>query len=121
MLILIAPLLGGVSTGLGAVWNTCKVPADSSVAVFGLGAVGLSVIQGAKMAGASKIIAVDINPSKFDMARKLGATDTVDSSKFDKPVQQVIAGDLTDWGVDFSFDCTVSGIYCAYVQMINVL
>ena len=104
-------MLGGVSTGLGAVWNTCKVPADSSVAVFGLGAVGLSVIQGAKMAGASKIIAVDINPSKFDMARKLGATDTVDSSKFDKPVQQVIAGDLTDWGVDFSFDCTVSGIY----------
>ena len=71
------------------------------------------------MAGASKIIAVDINPSKFDMARKLGATDTVDSSKLDKPVQQVIAGDLTDWGVDFSFDCTVSGIYCAYVQMIK--
>ena len=100
-----------MSTGLGAVWNTCKVPADASVAVFGLGAVGLSVIQGAKMAGASKIIAVDINPSKFDMARKLGATDTVDSSKLDKPVQQVIAGDLTDWGVDFSFDCTVSGTY----------
>ena len=72
------------------------------------------------MAGASKIIAVDINPSKFDMARKLGATDTVDSSKLDKPVQQVIAGDLTDWGVDFSFDCTVSGIYCAYVQMIKL-
>lgn len=64
----------GVSTGLGAgaVWNTCKVPAESSVVVFGLGAVGLSVIQGAKMAGASKIIAVDINPTKFDMARTWG-------------------------------------------------
>lgn len=55
-----------------AVWNTCKVPAESSVVVFGLGAVGLSVIQGAKMAGASKIIAVDINPTKFDMARTWG-------------------------------------------------
>jgi S-(hydroxymethyl)glutathione dehydrogenase / alcohol dehydrogenase len=96
------------------VWNTCKVPADASVAVFGLGAVGLSVIQGAKMAGATKIIAIDINPSKFDMARKLGATDCVDSSKLDKPVQQYIAGDVTPWGVDFSFDCTVS-VICASV------
>ena len=60
----------GVSTGLGAVWNTCKVEINSSVAVFGLGAVGLAVIQGAKMTGASKIIAVDINPSKFEMAKK---------------------------------------------------
>jgi len=96
----------GVSTGLGAVWNTCGVETGSTVAVFGLGAVGLAVIQGAKMAGASRIIAVDINPSKFDMARKLGATDTVDSSRLDKTVQQHIAGDLTPWGVDFSFDCT---------------
>jgi S-(hydroxymethyl)glutathione dehydrogenase/alcohol dehydrogenase len=69
---------------------------------------GLAVIQGAKMAGASQIIGVDINPEKFDMARKLGATHCVDSSpdKLDKPIQQVIAGDLTDWGVDYSFDCT---------------
>lgn len=96
----------GVSTGLGAVWNTCSVEADSSVAVFGLGAVGLAVIQGAKMAGASRIIAVDINPSKFNMAMKLGATDCVDSSKLDGPVQQHIAGNLTPWGVDYSFDCT---------------
>lgn len=102
----VACLLGcGVSTGLGAVWNTCKVPADSSVAVFGLGAVGLAVIQGAKMAGASRIIAIDINPGKFDMAKKLGATDCVDSSKLDKPVQQHIVG-MTQWGVDFTFDCT---------------
>eukprot|EP00980_Cylindrotheca_fusiformis_P009219 scaffold2004_cov101-Cylindrotheca_fusiformis.AAC.9 len=100
----------GISTGLGAVWNTCNVPADSSVAVFGLGAVGLAVIQGAKMAGASKIIAIDINPEKFEMARRLGATHCVDSSPDklgdNKSIQQVIAGDLTDWGVDYSFDCT---------------
>ena len=62
----------GVSTGLGAVWNTCKVEVNSSVAVFGLGAVGLAVIQGARMAGASQIIAVDVNPDKFEMAKKLG-------------------------------------------------
>lgn len=96
----------GVSTGLGAVWNTCKVEADASVAVFGLGAVGLSVIQGAKIAGASRIIAVDINKDKFDAAIKLGATDCVDSATIDKPIQQYIAGDLTPWGVDYSFDCT---------------
>eukprot|EP00561_Arcocellulus_cornucervis_P003729 CAMPEP_0185827710 /NCGR_PEP_ID=MMETSP1322-20130828/32188_1 /TAXON_ID=265543 /ORGANISM="Minutocellus polymorphus, Strain RCC2270" /LENGTH=287 /DNA_ID=CAMNT_0028525447 /DNA_START=112 /DNA_END=975 /DNA_ORIENTATION=- len=96
----------GVSTGLGAVWNTCEVETGATVAVFGMGAVGLAVIQGAKYAGASKIIAVDINPDKFVMARKLGATDCVDSSSLDKPVQQHIAGDLTVWGVDYSFDCT---------------
>ena len=71
-----------------------------------LGAVGLAVIQGAKMAGASRIIAVDINPGKFPGAIKMGATDTVDSSKLDKPVQNHIAGELTQWGVDYSFDCT---------------
>ena len=96
----------GVSTGLGAVLNTCKVEPDSSVAVFGLGAVGLAVIQGAKIAGASRIIAVDINPVKFKTAIALGATDCVDSSKLDKPVQQHIAGTMTPWGVDYSFDCT---------------
>lgn len=96
----------GVSTGLGAVWNTCKVETNSTVAVFGLGAVGLSVVQGAKMAGCSKIIAIDINPSKFTAAKQLGATHCVDSTKLCKPVQQHIAGEMTDWGVDYSFDCT---------------
>ena len=94
-----------MSTGLGAVWNTCQVEANSTVAVFGLGAVGLAVIQGAKMAGASRIIAVDINPSKFNAARDLGATDCVDSSKLDVPVQQHIVS-MTKWGVDYTFDCT---------------
>jgi len=94
----------GVSTGLGAVWNTCKVEVNSTVAVFGLGAVGLAVIQGAKMAGARQIIGVDINPGKFEMAKRLGATDFVDSSKQD--VKKVMIGELTEWGVDYTFDCT---------------
>jgi len=67
---------------------------------------GLAVVQGAKLAGASKIIAVDINPAKFDAAIKLGATDCVNSAELDKPVQQHIAGDLTPWGVDYTFDAT---------------
>lgn len=95
----------GVSTGLGAVWNTCQVEVGSSVAVFGLGAVGLAVIQGAKMAGASRIIAVDINAGKFAKAIELGATDCIDSSTLDKPVQQHIV-EMTKWGVDYTFDCT---------------
>ena len=101
-----ASLFGcGVATGLGAVWNTCKVEIGSTVAVFGLGAVGLSVIQASKMAGAKRIIAVDVNPKKFTVASQMGATDFVDPGTHDKPVQQVIVG-MTKWGVDYSFDCT---------------
>jgi S-(hydroxymethyl)glutathione dehydrogenase/alcohol dehydrogenase len=74
--------------------------------VFGLGAVGLAVIQGAKTAGALKIIGVDLNPKKFEMAKKLGATHCVNPKDIDKKIQSHIAGDLTDWGVDYSFDCT---------------
>jgi S-(hydroxymethyl)glutathione dehydrogenase/alcohol dehydrogenase len=90
----------------GAVWNTCKVEVNSSVAVFGLGAVGLAVIQGAKMAGAAQIIAVDVNSGKFEMAKRLGATDFVNPNNIEIPVQSHIAGVLTKWGVDYSFDCT---------------
>ena len=96
----------GVSTGLGAVWNTCKVESGSSVAVFGLGAVGLAVVQAAKMAGASRIIGVDLNKDKFTVAKQIGCTDTVCPTDYAKPIQQVIAGELTQWGVDYSFDCT---------------
>lgn len=96
----------GISTGLGAVWNTCKVETNSTVAVFGLGAVGLAVVQGSKMAGAKRIIAVDVNADKFEMAKKLGATDCVDPKALDQPVQKHIAGTMTEWGVDYSFDCT---------------
>lgn len=98
-------LLGcGITTGIGAVLNTAKVEAGSSVAVFGLGGIGLSVVQGAVMAGASRIMAVDLNEDKFEMARMLGATDFVNPSKYDKPIQEVIV-DLTDGGVDYSFEC----------------
>ena len=98
-------LLGcGVTTGLGAVKNTAKVQEGDSVAVFGLGGIGLAVIQGAKRAKAGRIIAIDTNPSKFDMARDMGATDFVNPKDHDKPVQQVIV-EMTGWGVDHSFEC----------------
>ncbi len=97
-------LLGcGITTGIGAVLNTAKVEPGSTVAIFGLGGVGLSCIQGAKMAGASRILAVDINPDKEEMARQLGATDFVNPTKYDDPIQNVII-DLTDGGVDYSFE-----------------
>lgn len=98
-------LLGcGITTGIGAVLNTAKVEAGATVAVFGLGGIGLSVIQGAVMAKAARIIAVDINESKFEMAKMLGATDCVNPKNYDKPIQEVIV-DLTDGGVDYSFEC----------------
>ncbi len=99
-------LLGcGVSTGWGAVWNTAKVEPGSTSAVFGLGAVGLAVIEGLVKAGASKIIAVDINPKKFELARRWGATDCINPKDFpDKTIQSVIC-EMTEWGVDYSFEC----------------
>lgn len=98
-------LLGcGVTTGIGAVHNTAKVQEGDSVAVFGLGGIGLAVIQGARQAKAGRIIAVDINPDKFDLAKDMGATDVVNPKDHDKPIQEVIV-DMTDGGVDFSFEC----------------
>ena len=98
-------LLGcGITTGIGAVLNTAKVEAGATVAVFGMGGIGLSVVQGAVMAGASRILAVDLNDDKFEMARMLGATDCVNPSKYDQPIQDVIV-DMTDGGVDYSFEC----------------
>lgn len=97
-------LLGcGITTGIGAVLHTAKVEPGSTVAVFGLGGVGLSVIQGAVMAKASRIIAIDINPEKEEMARQLGATDFVNPNDYDRPIQEVIV-DMTDGGVDYSFE-----------------
>lgn len=98
-------LLGcGVTTGMGAVMNTAKVQPGDTVAIFGLGGIGLSAIIGAQMAGAGRIIGIDINTSKFDLARKLGATDLINPKDYDKPIQEVIV-ELTDGGVDFSFEC----------------
>ncbi len=98
-------LLGcGVTTGIGAVLNTAKVEKGANVAVFGIGGIGLSVIQGAKMAGAKKIIAVDINNAKFEMAKKFGATDFVNPSEIEGTTVDAIVK-LTDGGVDYSFEC----------------
>ncbi|KXZ53336.1 hypothetical protein GPECTOR_7g1230 [Gonium pectorale] len=98
-------LLGcGVSTGWGAVFNTAKVKPGTSVAVFGLGAVGLAVIEAAKRAGASRIIGVDINPTKFAAAKEFGATECVNPKDHDKPIQQVIV-EMTEWGCDYTFEC----------------
>ncbi|NNK33661.1 MAG: S-(hydroxymethyl)glutathione dehydrogenase/class III alcohol dehydrogenase [Xanthomonadales bacterium] len=98
-------LLGcGITTGIGAVRNTAGVEPDSTVVVFGLGGIGLSVIQGAVMAKAGRIVAVDVNPDKFEMAKMLGATDCVNPKDYDQPIQDVIV-DLTDGGADYSFEC----------------
>lgn len=98
-------LLGcGITTGIGAVLNTAKVQPGSTVAVFGLGGVGLSVVQGAVLAKASRIIAIDVNEDKFEMAQQLGATDLVNPVKHDISIQDVII-ELTDGGVDYSFEC----------------
>ena len=93
----------GVTTGIGAVMNTAKVEAGANVAVFGLGGIGLNVIQGARMAGAERIIGVDLNPAKRPLAERFGMTDFIDP----KSVEDVTAAivDLTDGGVDYSFEC----------------
>jgi len=97
-------LLGcGITTGIGAVRNTAKVEPGSTVAVFGLGGVGLSVIQGAVMAQAGRILAIDINADKEEMARQLGATDFINPNDYDDPIQEVIV-ELTNGGVDYSFE-----------------
>ncbi|MBL8397902.1 MAG: zinc-binding dehydrogenase, partial [Candidatus Accumulibacter sp.] len=98
-------LLGcGVTTGIGAVLNTAKVEAGATVAIFGLGGIGLSAVIGAVMAKAGRIIAIDTNADKFPIARQLGATDCLNPNDYDRPLQEVIV-DLTDGGVDYSFEC----------------
>ncbi|MBY0333469.1 MAG: S-(hydroxymethyl)glutathione dehydrogenase/class III alcohol dehydrogenase [Acetobacteraceae bacterium] len=95
----------GVTTGVGAVVNTAKVWPGANVAVFGLGGIGLNVIQGARMVGADRIIGIDINPGREAMARRFGMTDFVNPREVgeDKVVQAVL--DLTGGGADFSFEC----------------
>lgn len=93
----------GVTTGLGAVMNTAKVEAGSNVAVFGLGGIGLNVIQGARMVGADRIIGVDLNPDKRQLAEKFGMTDFINPSQVDDVVAAIV--DMTDGGVDYSFEC----------------
>ncbi|EOY16604.1 Alcohol dehydrogenase 1 isoform 1 [Theobroma cacao] len=95
----------GISTGLGATLNVAKPPKGSTVAVFGLGAVGLAAAEGARIAGASRIIGVDINSNRFEGAKKFGVTEFVNPKDYKKPVQEVIA-EITDGGVDRSIECT---------------
>ncbi|MEM6625196.1 MAG: S-(hydroxymethyl)glutathione dehydrogenase/class III alcohol dehydrogenase [Pseudomonadota bacterium] len=94
----------GVTTGVGAVTNTAKVQAGDNIAVFGLGGIGLNVIQGAKMVGADKIIGVDLNNDKEEWGRKFGMTHFVNPKNVNDVVAHII--ELTDGGVDFSFDAT---------------
>jgi S-(hydroxymethyl)glutathione dehydrogenase/alcohol dehydrogenase len=98
-------LLGcGITTGIGAVLKTAKVEAGSSVAIFGLGGIGMSVIQGAVMAKAGRIIGIDINEEKFALAKALGATDCINPSKLKQDLVPYLI-DLSDGGVDYSFEC----------------
>jgi S-(hydroxymethyl)glutathione dehydrogenase/alcohol dehydrogenase len=94
----------GVTTGIGAVLFTAKVEAGANVVVFGLGGIGLNVIQGAKMVGADKIIGVDINPKKRPLAEKFGMTDFVNPNELDGNLVSHLV-ELTDGGADFSFEC----------------
>ena len=103
-----ASLLGcGVSTGFGAVWNTCKVEPGTSVGVWGLGAVGLAVVQAAKFSGAKRIVAIDTNDKKRAIAESLGATDFLNPNQLAKEgrtTQQAIM-EMTTWGLDYTFEC----------------
>uniref|UniRef100_A0A7N0U6U1 Alcohol dehydrogenase n=1 Tax=Kalanchoe fedtschenkoi TaxID=63787 RepID=A0A7N0U6U1_KALFE len=98
----------GVSTGVGAAWKVADVEEGSTVAIFGLGAVGLAVAEGARIRRASKIIGVDLNPSKHDLGKKFGVTDFINPTTLgDKPVSEVIR-EMTDDGVDYCFECVGS-------------
>ncbi|MEQ8499139.1 MAG: S-(hydroxymethyl)glutathione dehydrogenase/class III alcohol dehydrogenase [Sneathiellaceae bacterium] len=93
----------GVTTGIGAVIWTAKVEPGATVAVFGLGGIGLNVVQGARIAGADRIIGIDLNPARKPQAEKFGMTDFVDASKTDNVVQAIV--EMTRGGVDYSFEC----------------
>lgn len=99
-------LLGcGITTGFGAATKTANVTEGSTVAVFGLGCVGLAVVQGAAAHKASRIIGIDTNPGKREWAMKMGATEFVNPADYQKPIQQVLV-EMTDGGLDYTFDCT---------------
>ena len=97
-------LLGcGITTGIGAVLNTAKVHPGATVAVFGLGGIGVSVVQGAAMAGAGRIIGVDLNPKKYELARQFGATDFLNPGDAPNVAEALV--EMTEGGVDFAFEC----------------
>lgn len=95
----------GVSTGIGAAWKVAEVEEGSTVAIFGLGAVGLAVAEGARLRGASKIIGVDLNPEKFEIGKKFGVTHFINPTACgEKAVSQVVK-EMTDGGADYCFEC----------------
>src|SRR5690606_26058610 len=106
----------GVTTGLGAVFNTAKVEPGTTVAVIGCGGIGLSAIQGARIAGANRIVAVDMLDSKLELAKQFGATDLVNAGAGD-PVQQV--QEIVKGGVHYSFEAI--GLKVAAEQAFNML
>ncbi len=112
-----AALIGcGVTTGLGAVFNTARVAPGATVAVIGCGGIGLNCVQGARLAGASRIIAIDLVDAKLEMALDFGATDIVDASKGD-PVATVV--EMTSGGVEYAFEAI--GLATTAEQAFNVL
>ncbi|KAJ0085700.1 hypothetical protein Patl1_09441 [Pistacia atlantica] len=95
----------GVSTGVGAAWRTANVEAGSTVAIFGLGTIGLAVAEGARLCGATRIIGVDVIPEKFEIGKKFGVTDFINSKSCgDKSATQII-NEMTDGGADYCFEC----------------
>ena len=110
-------LLGcAVTTGLGAVFKTARVKPGSSVAIFGLGGIGLAAIQGARIAGAERIIAVDLNPAKFDLAQQFGATDVINPTDLSGSVAELIT-EMSKGGCDYSFEA--AGAIPAMQEAIN--
>lgn len=98
-------LLGcGIPTGYGAALNTANVEPGSNVAIWGLGTVGLAVAMGCRERGAARIIGIDINPSKYDTAKKFGCTEFVNPKDHNKPIQEVLI-EMTDGGLDYTFEC----------------
>src|SRR3982750_4017462 len=96
----------GVTTGVGAVVNTAKVEPGSNVVVFGLGGIGLNVIQGAKLVGANRIVGVDINPAREEWGRQFGMTDFIDARNKDRAAMIAEVAEITDGGADYTFDAT---------------
>ncbi|KAG8378034.1 hypothetical protein BUALT_Bualt08G0096200 [Buddleja alternifolia] len=95
----------GVSTGVGAAWKSANVEAGSTVAIFGVGSIGLAVAEGARLCGAKRIIGIDVNPEKFEIGKAFGITDFVDSrSSGDKRVSEII-NEMTGGGADYCFEC----------------
>ncbi|KMS95556.1 hypothetical protein BVRB_007190 [Beta vulgaris subsp. vulgaris] len=95
----------GVSTGVGAAWRTAQVEEGSTVAIFGLGAIGLAVAEGARLCGATRIIGVDVNASKFEIGKKFGVTDFVNPMDNATKSASEIINEMTDGGADYCFEC----------------